>query len=130
MVLENRLQSLWLKVYVIKSGERIHHDQRGQVFAFLIYMVNKSILPVPKVLCRGSKKNLCILTQTISGILYKLRWPKLAWKLIMGPQPSSAKLGGYDFYRQVLGSPRYVLAPMVDQSELVSDLSSSQAPRY
>ena len=34
-------------------------------------------------------------------------------------QPLPRKLAGYEFYRQVLGSPKFVVAPMVEQSELV-----------
>lgn len=38
-------------------------------------------------------------------------------------EPLHEKLGGYDFYKSI-GSPQYVVAPMVDQSELVSPPAS------
>ncbi|GMK56946.1 hypothetical protein CspeluHIS016_0307860 [Cutaneotrichosporon spelunceum] len=39
------------------------------------------------------------------------------YPLTAPPTPKHEKLGGYDFY-QSIGSPRHILAPMVEQSEL------------
>lgn len=39
-------------------------------------------------------------------------------------EKATEKLGGYQFYKEVLGSPKNIVAPMVDQSELVSNVFS------
>ena len=102
-----------------ESGSIIDRSQILYLFACICLCVIYTLLSTILKLTGALRANLRALRERV------LLQPINMIEAIPDSTAANRKLTGYDFYRNILGSPKYVVAPMVDQSELVRRMMSS-----